>query len=350
MHPIVDQHDRNLFRVRVEKRRVVEDRPFLENDAGKVGKHARDDDTGFVAEVAAGLSQQLDAGCGHGSRVGASYHGAVPEETATTPDEGVTAHTVPNEVPVPSDRPIIAFFDVDNTLMRGTSLFHLGREAWARKIIGVGEIARFAWHQRRFIAVGENQDHLDSARDRALGLARGHSVAEINGLAELIWEHRIKKRLYPDTVGLTQEHIAKGHEVWLVSATPVEIGTVMAKHLGLTGALGTVVESVDGVYTGKLVGHTLHAERKMEAARDLAATAGADLRDCWAYSDSRNDIPLLEMVGNPVVVNPDATLARHAELNGWPILRLTPRSIRGARRRVLREARRVRKSARRAPD
>lgn len=255
---------------------------------------------------------------------------------------------VPEETPsAPSDRPIIAFFDVDNTLMRGTSLFHLGREAWARKIIRFREIARFAWHQRRFISVGENQDHLDSARDRALGLAAGHPVADIQALAEAIWEHRIKKRLYPETVDLAQEHVGKGHEVWLVSATPVEIGRVIAKHLGLTGALGTVVESVDGVYTGRLVGHTLHAERKAEAARGLAATAKADLADCWAYSDSRNDIPLLELVGNPVVVNPDAALAAHAQQHGWPMLRLTPRSIREAQRRVRREARQVRRSARR---
>lgn len=255
---------------------------------------------------------------------------------------------VPEETPTaPSSRPIIAFFDVDNTLMRGTSLFHLGREAWARRIIGVREIARFAWHQRRFISVGENQEHLDSARDRALGLAAGHAVADIEHLADEIWERRIKRRLYPETVGLTQEHIAKGHEVWLVSATPVEIGRVMARHLGLTGALGTVVESIDGVYTGKLVGHTLHAERKAEAARDLAATAGAELADCWAYSDSRNDIPLLAMVGNPVVVNPDAALAHHARQHGWPMLQLTPRSIREAQRRVRRQARQVRKSARR---
>ena len=272
----------------------------------------------------------------------------MPEETpaapSPAPDDAVTgAH----ELPVPSDRPIIAFFDVDNTLMRGTSLFHLGREAWARKIIGFREIARFAWHQRRFISVGENQDHLDNARDRALGLARGHKVSDITSLAEHIWQHRISKRLYPETVGLAQEHISKGHEVWLVSATPVEIGAVMAKHLGLTGALGTVVESIDGVYTGKLVGHTLHAERKAVAARDLAETAKAELADCWAYSDSRNDIPLLAMVGNPVAVNPDAELARHAEENGWPMMRLTPRSIRGAQRRVRREARRVRRSARR---
>jgi HAD superfamily hydrolase (TIGR01490 family) len=268
----------------------------------------------------------------------------MPEEMSPIDD---TATGVINEVPAPSERPIIAFFDVDNTLMRGTSLFHLGREAWARKIIGFREISRFAWHQRRFISVGENQEHLDSAKDRALGLIGGHAVADINALAEHIWEHRIKKRLYPDTVGLTQDHIAKGHEVWLVSATPVEIGTVMAKHLGLTGALGTVVESIDGVYTGRLVGHTLHAERKAEAARDLAATAKADLADCWAYSDSRNDIPLLETVGNPVVVNPDAALAAHAQERGWPMLRLTPRSIRDARKRVRREARRVRRGARR---
>ena len=274
----------------------------------------------------------------------------MPEETSAAPSPPPADDTVTgaHELPVPSDRPIIAFFDVDNTLMRGTSLFHLGREAWARKIIGFREIARFAWHQRRFISVGENQDHLDSARDRALGLAKGHRVSEITALAEHIWQHRISKRLYPETVGLAQEHISKGHEVWLVSATPVEIGQVMAKHLGLTGALGTVVEAVDGVYTGELVGHTLHAERKAVAARELAETAKAELADCWAYSDSRNDIPLLQMVGNPVAVNPDAELARHAEENGWPMMRLTPRSIRGAQRRVRREARRVRRSARRS--
>lgn len=261
----------------------------------------------------------------------------MPEEPARSVD---TATSTP-ETALPSDRPIIAFFDVDNTLMRGTSLFHLGREAWARGIIGFREIARFAWHQRRFISVGENQSHLDSARERGLGLIGGRQVADIDSLAEHIWERRISRRLYPDTVGLTQDHIAKGHEVWLVSATPVEIGTVIATHLGLTGALGTVVESVDGVYTGRLVGHPLHAERKADAARDLARNAGARLADCWAYSDSRNDIPLLEMVGNPVVVNPDAALAQHAQQHGWPVMRLSPRSIREARRRVRREARRA---------
>ena len=252
-----------------------------------------------------------------------------------------------SEVPDPSDRPILAFFDVDNTLMRGTSLFQLGREAWKQHVIGVRDVALFAWHQRRFIKVGENDEHLKTARERALGLVGGLTETQVLGLADSIWEERIKPRLYPETVDLTQEHLAKGHEVWLVSATPWEIGDLLARRLGLTGALGTRAVVVDGVYTGELIGHVLHNERKAEAVRELAADAGADLADSWAYSDSRNDIPLLELVGHPVVVNPDVILARHAHEQGWPVLRLSPPSIREAQRRVRREARAVKKSAKR---
>jgi HAD superfamily hydrolase (TIGR01490 family) len=251
------------------------------------------------------------------------------------------------EVPGPSDRPILAFFDVDNTLMRGTSLFQLGREAWKQHVIGVRDVALFAWHQRRFIKVGENDEHLVTARERALGLVGGLTETQVLGLAESIWEDRIKPRLYAETVDLTQEHLAKGHEVWLVSATPWEIGDLMARRLGLTGALGTRAVVVDGVYTGELIGHVLHNERKAEAVRQLAADAGADLADSWAYSDSRNDIPLLQLVGHPVVVNPDVILAHHAQQRGWPVLRLSPPSIREAQRRVRREARAVKKSAKR---
>lgn len=247
-----------------------------------------------------------------------------------------------------SERPILAFFDVDNTLMRGTSLFQLGREAWNKKVITWRDIAPFAWHQRRFISKGENESHLKSAREKALELSAGKRQSDIVELAEGIWEHRIRRRLYPETVELTQEHLRKGHEVWLVSATPWEIGDLIARRLGLTGALGTRIEAVDGVYTGRLDGHVLHHERKAEAAVALAEKAGADLADCWAYSDSRNDIPLLEAVGNRVVINPDAILTLHAKTHGWPVLRLTPKSIREAQRRVRREARAVRRWARRS--
>lgn len=254
-----------------------------------------------------------------------------------------------NPAPTPSDRPIIAFFDVDNTLMRGTSLFHLGVEAWRRGVIGWRDVAPFAWHQMRFIRKGENHAHLGTAQERALTLVGGHTVAEIRGVAERIWE-RISPRLWPETVALTREHLAKGHEVWLISATPVEVGELIARRLGLTGALGTRTEDVDGVYTGRLVGHVLHGERKAVAARELAGAIGADLEDSWAYSDSRNDIPLLTLVGNPVVVNPDPVLAIHAGSRGWPVLRMKRASIRDAQRRVRREARAVRVQAQPGAD
>lgn len=247
----------------------------------------------------------------------------------------------------PSERPILAFFDVDNTLMRGTSLFQLGREAWNKKVITMRDIAPFVWHQMRFIRKGENMGHLKTAREKALELSSGKQRSEIIELAEGIWQERIQRRLYPGTVELTQEHISKGHEVWLVSATPWEIGDLIARKLGLTGAIGTRIRHEDGVYTGELDGEVMHHEHKAEAAKELALKAGADLSQSWAYSDSRNDIPLLELVGNPVVVNPDPILAHHAHQNEWPILRFTPKSIREARRPVRREARAVRKEKRR---
>jgi HAD superfamily hydrolase (TIGR01490 family) len=240
------------------------------------------------------------------------------------------------------DRPIIAFFDVDNTLMRGASIFHLGRLAWDKRLIKLGDILRFAWHQIRFLSVGENRKHMASARDRALELVGGRTVDELVELASETYDRDIQPRLWPETVELAREHQRKGHEVWLISATPQLIGQVIAERLGLTGSLGTQIEDVDGVFTGKLIGAVLHGEEKAIAAEKLAHDKGAVLADCWAYSDSRNDIPLLNLVGHRTVVNPDAALARFAESKGWTILPLSKSSLRDARRRVKREAKVVR--------
>ena len=243
-------------------------------------------------------------------------------------------------VPPPStDRPIIAFFDVDNTLLRGASVFQLGKGAFRKKLITVRDIALFGWHQIRFLAVGENGKHMSRARERALELIGGHKVAELSALAEDIYEKDIAPKLWPETLELAREHQRKGHEVWLISATPLIMGKVIAERLGLTGALGTVVEEVDGVFTGRLVGHMLHGEEKAVAALALAEQKGALLADCWAYSDSRNDIPLLTICGNRTVVNPDVALARHARAESWSVLLLKPSSIRAARKRVKTEAR-----------
>jgi HAD superfamily hydrolase (TIGR01490 family) len=230
--------------------------------------------------------------------------------------------------------PIIAFFDVDNTLVRGASIFHLGRVAWDKRLIKLRDILRFAWHQMRFLAVGENRRHMSSAKDRALELVGGHTVKDLVELAAETYDRDIVPRLWPETVALAQEHLRKGHQVWLISATPQLIGQVIAERLGFTGALGTEIEQIDGVFTGRLIGSVLHGDEKAVAAKKLADEIGATLADCWAYSDSRHDIPLLNLVGNRTVVNPDASLANYAKERGWAILPLRKASLREARRRV----------------
>lgn len=240
----------------------------------------------------------------------------------------------------PTDRPIIAFFDVDNTLMRGASVFYVGLEAFRRKLISWRDIALFAWHQFRFLAVGENRNHLATAKEKALGLAAGHQESDLVELAEVIYDRHILPNLWPETVELTREHLAKGHEVWLITATPQIVAEVIAARLGLTGALGTKVIVEDGLITGRIDGHILHGDEKATVALALAARRGASLADCWGYSDSANDIPLLTAVGNRVVVNPDVRLLTHAKAQGWNVMTLKRSSIREARRRVKREARR----------
>jgi HAD superfamily hydrolase (TIGR01490 family) len=138
-------------------------------------------------------------------------------------------------------------------------------------------------------------------------------------LVEEIFDEVIADRIWPGTKALAQLHLDAGERVWLVTAAPVEVARLLARRLGLTGALGTVAEQVDGVYTGGLVGDILHGPAKAEAVRTLAAHEGLDLARCAAYSDSVNDLPMLELVGRPCAINPDRKLRRHAAVAGWRV-------------------------------
>lgn len=268
------------------------------------------------------------------------------DDDATTPGDAPRAMPRDGAAQPPSETPIIAFFDVDNTLMRGASVYHLGWAAWKRGYVTWRDLVRFTWKQMRFIAVGENHRHQLAVRDRALELIAGHTIAELESIAIETYETRIHKLLLPETVGLARDHLDKGHEVWLITATPEACARVIAERLGLTGAIGTRIRDIDGVFTGELQGHVMHGTEKALAAKELALDKRADLRDCWAYSDSRNDIPLLELAGNRVVVNPDAALKRYADARNWPKITAGAASIRAQRRRVRREARAVAKNAR----
>jgi len=212
-----------------------------------------------------------------------------------------------------------AFFDVDNTVIRGASAFHIAVGLRRRGFLRRRDLLRFALHQARYLLVGEDRRQIDEVRERALSLITGHSVAELTAVAEDVYDEVLALRIYPGTQRLLDEHVAAGHEVWLVTATPVEIGQLIARRLGATGALGTVAEHADGYYTGRLVGDLLHGEAKAAAVRALAERDDIDLSRSYAYGDSAHDVPILSTVGHPCAINPDRRLRRYAAEVGWPV-------------------------------
>jgi HAD superfamily hydrolase (TIGR01490 family) len=225
----------------------------------------------------------------------------------------------PPDVPL-TDLTAAAFFDVDNTMMVGASIFHFARGLAARKFFTTADLAGFAWQQIKFRVGGRETTYsTTTGRDTALSFVAGRTVAEITELGEEIYDELMADRIWAGTRALAQMHLDAGQRVWLVTATPVELALIIARRLGLTGALGTVAESVDGYYTGRLVGEILHGPAKAHAVRALAVTEGLDLRRCTAYSDSVNDVPMLSAVGTAVAVNPDSELRDVAKERGWQI-------------------------------
>ncbi|MCZ2838359.1 HAD family hydrolase [Modestobacter sp. VKM Ac-2985] len=228
------------------------------------------------------------------------------------------AETEPT-APTP-DRTAAAFFDVDNTMMMGASLFWFARGLAARKYFTSRDVASFVWQQAKFrVAGSESATDMHTVRDNALAFVAGREVQEIVAASEEIYDELMADRIWSGTRNLAQQHLDAGQRVWLVTATPVELASIIAHRLGLTGALGTVSEIVDGRYTGRLVGEMMHGESKAQAVRALAEREGLDLTRCTAYSDSTNDLPMLTLVGSAVAVNPDSELRAVARSRGWTV-------------------------------
>lgn len=219
-----------------------------------------------------------------------------------------------------SESTAAAFFDVDNTIMRGASLFHFAAGLAKMKYFSGREIFGFGVKQLKFVLSGsEDPEDVAAATEAALAFVEGRHVEELIRLGELVFDQTMVDKLIPGSLALAQKHLDAGEAVWLVTATPVELADLLARRLGLTGALGTVAESRNGIYTGRLDGYPLHGLAKAEAVRALAASEGLDLDLCSAYSDSSNDIPMLSSVGHPTAVNPDSQLRAYAKEMGWGI-------------------------------
>ena len=213
-----------------------------------------------------------------------------------------------------------AFFDVDNTLVRGSALYFLGRGMYQRGFFTKADISRFVLANLRFKLTGkEKPEEMKRWQNAAINFIAGHKADDIARLAQEVYDEHVSPALWQGTIDIAQTHLSNDQEVWLVTAASQEMAHVIAEKLGLTGALGTRAEVKDGIYTGQMIGNLLHGKEKAIAVKELAAERGFDLSECYAYSDSHNDLPLLLSVGNPSAINPDAVLRIRALRESWPI-------------------------------
>ena len=226
---------------------------------------------------------------------------------------------------------VAAFFDVDNTIIRGASAYHLARGLREHGYLKNREIFRFAFEQFKYHLFGETKQQMDTVISQAPKFFKGWSSAEIVAIGEEVWDTVLTHRIFPGTKALIDSHLARGHEVWLVTASPQEIARLISSRVGATGGLGTVAETVNGHYTGVLEHGLLHGPRKAEALHALAAERGLDLSKSYAYGDSSNDVPMLEAVGVPGAINPDARMRRIAAERHWPIREFRKRRKSGRR-------------------
>ena len=213
-----------------------------------------------------------------------------------------------------------AFFDVDKTLLPGSSLYLFARGLYRRGFYDLRDIAGFAFGQLVFRLTGaEGRKGMEAAREQALAFIEGKRRDDLIQIGHDIVVEVIGPRIYPGMRRVIDDHHARGDRTYLVTAAPRELAQGIATYLGMDGALGTEAELAEGTYTGRLLGPVLHGPAKLDAVVRLAAEQGFDLRRSSAYSDSVNDRPLLEGVGRPVAVNPDRHLRDLAAERGWPM-------------------------------
>ena len=228
-------------------------------------------------------------------------------------------------VRVASAGPSAAFFDLDRTLISGSSAFVLALAARRNGFLPTRQFARDAVAAGSFKLFGASDDTTSALRDRVLGAVKGMRQDDLMALnAEVL--PKLLAKLRPEARRLLDLHRHAGRNTYIVSAAPLEIVESLAQSLGMTAGIGTQSEVADGVYTGELVGPFCYGEGKVEAMPEIARWDGLDLRQCYAYSDSASDLPMLRAVGHPVAVNPDSRLEREARLNGWPVVVFSQRT------------------------
>jgi HAD superfamily hydrolase (TIGR01490 family) len=213
-----------------------------------------------------------------------------------------------------------AFFDLDRTLMAGSSGLYWARAARGAGLLTRRRIARYGWENVKFRLRGSTDQATDRVRREVGEMIAGQRVVDLQRLAPRVLAG-VLPRLYSQMLEVAYAHQDAGRPVYICTAASQEMAEMLAHVLGFDGALGARSEVVDGRYTGRAAGPFTYREGKAEAMRDMAKTEGLDLAASYAYSDSESDLPMLRAVGHPVVVNPDSELRRVAREEDWEVMR-----------------------------
>jgi HAD superfamily hydrolase (TIGR01490 family) len=223
------------------------------------------------------------------------------------------------DLPPGSDRGA-AFFDLDRTLMAGASAYHFGRAMYKAGQTTRSQLARNALEQVRFRLRGASDAAVNLLMDRVMADLKGRRADAVARLTPDVLAG-ILPRVYPQMIEVVRSHQDAGRPSYIATAASHNVAELLARVLAMDGAVGTRWEVVDGLYTGRLTGPFAYGEGKARAVQEFAARGDIDLAASWAYSDSASDLPMLEAVGHPVAVNPDAALAEVARREGWEVLR-----------------------------
>ncbi len=214
-----------------------------------------------------------------------------------------------------------AFFDLDKTLMAGSSGIFFARAAYETGMISRGRLARDAYENLRFRLRGSTDDRADDVRRRVGEMIVGVRVRDLERLSPRVLAG-VLPRLYPQMLARAYAHQDAGLPVYILTAASQEMADLLARVLAFDGGLGSRSEIVDGRYTGRPAGPFNYREGKVLSMQELAEREHIDLGASYAYSDSESDLPMLRAVRHAVVVNPDPDLKRIAVQEGWEVLHL----------------------------
>jgi len=215
-----------------------------------------------------------------------------------------------------------AFFDLDKTVIAKASLIAFSRPFYREGLVSRRVVARGLWGQVLFVRFGASAQALERLRLRALAMTAGWEQERVKRVVAATLSQVVGPITYKEAVDLITEHKAAGRRVYIVSAAPEEIVEPLARYLGAEGAIASQAAVSAGRYTGQLLRYAF-GPQKAATIRQIAERDSLDLTESWAYSDSATDLPMLEVVGHPVAVNPDRALRRIAQMRGWPVLRFS---------------------------